>query len=145
MFNANFLNIFLCAIRYVYSPASNVYMYLMSWHALRPDLENVTNSRMARTNLLRVGENILVNRWSIINSFMPLESYLYCVCLVTIKKGANKTMKVKRPLWRQRNTFSARIKIMWKEQLVDPPIHYLTCVIVPWSLVKNKPVNPKAL
>ena len=25
--------------------------------------------------------------------------------------------------------FVAIIKIMWEEQLVDPPIHYLTCVI----------------
>ena len=42
------------------------------------------------------------------------------------KKGPNRTMKVKRPFWRQRNMFGTRIKIMLKEQLVDPPIHYLT-------------------
>ena len=30
------------------------------------------------------------------------------------KKGTNGTMKVKRPLWRQRSMLSARIKIMWK-------------------------------
>ena len=29
------------------------------------------------------------------------------------------------------NKFGAKIKIMWEEQLVDSPIHYLTCVIVP--------------
>ena len=39
--------------------------------------------------------------------------------------------EVKRPLREQRNMFGARIKIMWEEHLVDPPIHYLTCVIVP--------------
>ena len=44
------------------------------------------------------------------------------VCLVT-KKGANRTMKVKRPLCEQRNMFGVRRKIMWEEQLVDPPIH----------------------
>ena len=32
---------------------------------------------------------------------------------------------VKRPLWRQRNMFGAIIKIMWEEQLVDPPIGYI--------------------
>ena len=61
------------------------------------------------------------------------------------KKGANRTMKVKRPLWEQRNMFGARIKIMWDEQLVDPPIHYLTGVVVPWSSVKNKLVNPEVV
>ena len=29
--------------------------------------------------------------------------------------------------------FGARIKNIWEEQLVDPPIHDLACVIVPWS------------
>ena len=33
-----------------------------------------------------------------------------------IKKGANRTMGVKRPLWKQRNMLGARIKIMWEEQ-----------------------------
>ena len=49
-------------------------------------------------------------------------------------------MKVKRLLWE-----FARIKTMWEEQyiywdeLIDPPIHYLTCVIAPWSPVwKNQ-------
>ena len=37
-------------------------------------------------------------------------------------------MKVRRPSSRQRNTFGTRIKIMWEEQLVDPPIAYLTTV-----------------
>ena len=27
---------------------------------------------------------------------------------------------------------------MWEEQLVDPPNHYLTCVIAPGSLVLNE-------
>ena len=53
--------------------------------------------------------------------------------------------EAKRALGEQRNISCARIKIMWEEQLVDPPIPYLTCVIVPWSSVKNKPVNPEAL
>ena len=43
------------------------------------------------------------------------------------------------PLWRKRNKFGARFNIIWEKQLVDPPIHYLTCGIVPWSLVLNKP------
>ena len=42
-----------------------------------------------------------------------------------MKKGANRTMKVRRPL---RNLFGARIKIMWEEQLVNPPIDYITSV-----------------
>ena len=37
-------------------------------------------------------------------------------------------MKVKRPKRRQRNMFGAIIKIMWEEQLVDPPIHYIRSV-----------------
>ena len=37
-----------------------------------------------------------------------------------------RTMKVKRPLRRQRNMFGARMGIMWEEQLVDPPID---CII----------------
>ena len=65
------------------------------------------------------------------------------------KKGANRTMKVKRSLWEQRNMLGARIKIMWKEQLVDPPIHNKTSVNALKFLVKNwpvnKPVNPQAL
>ena len=40
-----------------------------------------------------------------------------------MKKGANRTMKMKRPLRGQRNMFGARIKIKWEELLVDPPIH----------------------
>ena len=41
------------------------------------------------------------------------------------RKGANRTMKVKRPLWEQRNMFGPRIKIMWEEQLVDSPTPYI--------------------
>ena len=54
-------------------------------------------------------------------------------------------MKVKRPMWEQRNMFGARIKIKLEAQLVDPPIHYLTCVIVLWSSALNKPVIPEVL
>ena len=39
--------------------------------------------------------------------------------------------------------FGTRNKIMWEEQLVDPPIYYLTCVIVPRSLVLNKKIFNK--
>ena len=40
--------------------------------------------------------------------------------------------------------FGARIKNMWEEQLVDPPVHNITCVIVTWSKSRwNKPVNPE--
>ena len=35
-------------------------------------------------------------------------------------KGANITLRVKRPLCEQSNMFGARIKIIWEEQLVDP-------------------------
>ena len=45
------------------------------------------------------------------------------------KKGANKNNQVKGPLLKQRNMFVVRIKIMWEEQLVDPPIHFTTFVI----------------
>ena len=31
----------------------------------------------------------------------------------------------------QRSMFGARMKIMWEEQLVDPPIDYITPVNVP--------------
>ena len=34
-------------------------------------------------------------------------------------------MKVKKPFVKQRNMFGARIKIMWEERLVDPPIDYI--------------------
>ena len=33
-------------------------------------------------------------------------------------------VRTKEFVWRQ-NKFGARIKIMWEEQLVDPPIHYI--------------------
>ena len=46
-------------------------------------------------------------------------------------------MKLERPLRRQRNMFGARIKIMWEEQLVDPPIHNITSVNALKFLVKN--------
>ena len=32
---------------------------------------------------------------------------------------------------------------MWEEQLVDPPIHYITSVIEPESSVLKKPLNPE--
>ena len=48
------------------------------------------------------------------------------------KKAAPiRTIKVKRPLKRQRKMLDARIKIMWEEQLADPPIDYETSVNVP--------------
>ena len=31
----------------------------------------------------------------------------------------------------QRSMFGARMNIMWEEQLVDPPINYITSVNVP--------------
>ena len=33
--------------------------------------------------------------------------------------------------------FGARIKIMWEEQLVDPPIHYITSVNIPFYIFSN--------
>ena len=50
-----------------------------------------------------------------------------CVYFVQNAKCKLK-LKLNRPLWRQRNIFGARINIMWEEQLVDPPIHYITTV-----------------
>ena len=51
------------------------------------------------------------------------------VFVSTEEKGGERTMRqtlnVKSPLWKQRNMFGARIKIMWEEQLVDPSIHYI--------------------
>ena len=38
------------------------------------------------------------------------------------KKGSKKNNEVKRPLLEQRNIFGTRVKIMWEERLVDPPI-----------------------
>ena len=40
-------------------------------------------------------------------------------------------MKVKRLFVKQRNMFGARIKIIWEEQLVDPPLDFKTFVNVP--------------
>ena len=54
------------------------------------------------------------------------------------EKGANKNNQVKRPLQERMQMLGARIKIMWKEQLVDPPIHYLISIIALESSVKNK-------
>ena len=39
------------------------------------------------------------------------------------EKSTNRTDK--------RNMFGARVKIMWDEQLVDPPVHYITSVNAP--------------
>ena len=47
----------------------------------------------------------------------------YCICLVGMKKGANRTMNVKWSFLRQRIMFCTRIKIIWEEQL-----HYITFV-----------------
>ena len=52
------------------------------------------------------------------------------VFVSTQQKGANKNNEVK-SLCENKKMFYTRIKIMWEEQLVDPPIHYLTCVIAP--------------
>ena len=41
-------------------------------------------------------------------------STYYCACIDT-EKGANITIKVKSPLWKERNMFGPRIKIMWKD------------------------------
>ena len=42
-----------------------------------------------------------------------------------MKVAPRRTMKVKRPMWRQKNMFGARIRIMWEEQLVGPPIDFI--------------------
>ena len=44
------------------------------------------------------------------------------------EKVANKNIQVKRSLWEQRNMFGARIKNMSKEELVDPPFHYIITI-----------------
>ena len=40
---------------------------------------------------------------------------------------------------------STVLMIMWEEDIVNPPIHHLTCVIVPCPSVKNNLVNPEDL
>ena len=40
-------------------------------------------------------------------------------------------MRTKEYVWRQNKEYWR----IWEEPLVDPPIHDLACVIVPWSLV----------
>ena len=62
----------------------------------------------------------LLSLTKLLNPFKALSQY--CICLVGMKKGANRTIKVKRPLQRQKDMFGARLKIMWEEQLVDPAI-----------------------
>ena len=62
--------------------------------------------------------------WKYLMRDLQLFRWYYCICLVIIK-GANRTMKVKRPLWEQRKMISARVKIMWEQQTVDPPIDYI--------------------
>ena len=61
----------------------------------------------------------IIHKWRhtkrVLAFFMP--GTKYCICLVRMKKGANRTMKVKRPLWRQMNMFGPRIKIMLILQL----------------------------
>ena len=47
-----------------------------------------------------------------------------------MKVAPIRIIKVKRPLWRQRNMFGARIKIMLDEQLVDPPVDKIIYVLV---------------
>ena len=56
------------------------------------------------------------------------------------KKGANRTTKVKRPLRRQRNMFGNKIKIMWEEQVVDPPIDYINKWFYVLSLFDTKTI-----
>ena len=46
-----------------------------------------------------------------------------------MRKGANRKMKGKRHLRRQRNMIGPRKKIMLEEQLVDHPTHYITSII----------------
>ena len=48
----------------------------------------------------------------------------YCVCLITIIRVPTGTIK-------QWNMVGSRIKIMWEEQLVDPPNEYIMPINVP--------------
>ena len=48
----------------------------------------------------------------------------YCVCLFTLIRAPTRTIE-------QWNMVGSRIKIMWEEQLVDPPNEYITPVNVP--------------
>ena len=55
--------------------------------------------------------------------------------MAPIEQSSEKAnVKTKEYVWRQ-------IKVMWEEQLADPPIHYLTLVIALLSSVKKKPVK----
>ena len=45
-----------------------------------------------------------------------------------MKKGTNRTMKVKMLCENKGICLAPLIKIVWEEQLVDPPIDYITSV-----------------
>ena len=47
-----------------------------------------------------------------------------------IEKGRQQDNEVKRPLRRQMNMFGTRIKIVFEEQLADPPINYSLLKII---------------
>ena len=57
-----------------------------------------------------------------------------------MKKGANRTMKMKRPLPRQRNMIDAIIKIKWEEQLDEPPIDFKKIMWEDWQPCLKVPV-----
>ena len=63
------------------------------------------------------------------------------ICLVGLKSGANKNNERKGPLWRQRNIFGTRIKIMWDNQLVDSPIDYTITVTTVWNTGETGDIN----
>ena len=54
------------------------------------------------------------------------------ILIIIMNIGMNYTCYIngliRRLLRRQRNMFGTRIKIIWEEQLVDPPIDYITSV-----------------
>ena len=73
--------------------------------------------RLSHSSGNQMAKSSLIAQWSV-----------YCVCLIAIKRT---------PIWtiEQYNTVCTRIKIMWEEQLLDPPNEYIVSVL--WELLEK--------
>ena len=85
-------------------------------------LENINNDFASNLGIVK---NIKLDTVTILMTDTQITETYYCICLVKMKVAPIRTMNVKRPLWRQRNMFGARLNIMWGEQLVDPSVDYI--------------------
>ena len=95
------------------------------------------NKNKSLTNLSKENFYFSCQKCCIMNCLHINENPWNPVSLVKIlynyglnEKDAKRTMKVQKPSWEQRNLIGTRIKIMWEEQLVDPPIDYIIRGIV---------------